>query len=759
MDRPIVAVTTIGLLLAIAPSACADDAIQIDAPGILDKPGATYVLTEDVTAERTAFMIKGDDITLDLGGHTVTYGTAIGVDRSSGVFLRPTGGEEPFVGVPKEGFGGGDRFTLQNGRIVQGPQPLADKLATRSGRILDAAGNTPGRSCMAVYVRGCQGLEIKNITTEVNSRDSDNLYVRDCADAHIHDNHCISRVREITDRHWPGTGVITVAGVRGPMDIHHNVIDGGGQWGIRVSGGDGLTGHLVQVHHNIIRHRSYTTNGYAVGASSPNMQIFANVIKPEAGRGIHLTGSSIDCCNNIVDVREKPNPEYPRTRAHGIKLEGCRHTLVHHNFSRAVAAEGYGDAAPLDFSVGTHSANRVYKNTVVARREPNAGEFWAASINLYSVHPRTLTQVHDNVFKTNHLHFRVDWGGARDFNFTGNRFETTGDPQDYRFWLFLQSSRAESRNMTLLDNQLVGHTDCRKLGPLHPRIPRQGIEVRVLWTVTVNVVDPSGRGVGGALITAEENGKEIAVARSADDGRARLTLLDHRIVGDGKAPFEEHGPYEVVVRSGGQEASRTTVDPVEPTTVRVSVTDPKRKLYVFAGEDQRRRIGETATLDGKVVGLGQAGEPEIVWKQVSGSGDSPITNADSTRAQVVMAKWGACTFELSAKLGGEVAKDRVSVRADSRLTPTAIAVAPKTARLHTIVQLDGTTSTDPRGFSQSQIGYVWKQIEGPQANLSSDEWPDPIFYPTEAGTYVFELTVSNPLRTSKPAQCAVTVAE
>ena len=762
MNRQTVTRATVWGLLLVAvlmalPDALAQDTIQIDTPGVLDITGATYVLTQDVTAEHSAFMIKGDDITLDLGGHTVTYGTAVGVDRSSGVFLRPAGGEEPFKGVAREGFGGGNRFTLRNGRIVQGPQPVAEKLTMRSGRVTDAAGPVPARSCFAIYVRGCQGLEISNVTTEVNSRDTDNLYIRECADVHLHDNHCVSRVREITDRHYPGTGVITVAGVRGPIDIHHNVIDGGGQWGIRVAGGRELTGHLVLLHHNIIRHRSYTTNGYAIGAAAPNMRIYANVIKPEAGRGVHLTGSGIDFFNSIVDVKEKPNPEYPRTRAHGIKLEGCRHTLVHHNFSRAVAAEGYGDAAPLDFSVRTNSANRVFKNTIVAQREPNAGEFWATSINLYSNQPRSLTQVHDNIFKTNHWHARVDWSGGRGFDFANNRFETIGDPQDYQFWLFAQSSRAESRNLTFLDNQLVGHTDYRRIGSLHPRIRRQGIDASIRWTVNVNVVDPAGKGIAGALVTANEDGKEVASALSGDDGKAALPLLDYRIVGDRENPIEEHGPYDVAVQLDGRMVECISVDPVETTTLDVTVADPNRKLYVYAGKDQRRRIGETAILDGRVTVVGQTGEPKIRWERASGSSSQPIANPNSAQAKVVMNKWGSCTFELTAELGEEIAKDRVSVRADSQLTPTAIALAPAIVKPHTIVQLDGTTSTDPRGFPKSEIRYVWRQIEGPEAMLSSTEWPDPILYPTEPGTYVFDLTVSNPLRTSKPARCTVKV--
>lgn len=762
MNRRAVTRATVGALplivmLTAISDAPARDTIQIDSPGVLDIPGATYVLTKDVIAEYTAFMIKGNDITLDLGGHTVTYGTAIGVDRSSGVFLRPAGGEKPFKGVPREGFGGGNRFTLRNGRIIQGTQPVAAKLTMRNGRMVDAAGPVPGHSCIAVYVRRCRGLEISKITTEVNSRDTDNLYIRECADVDIHDNYCVSRVREITDRHYPGTGVITVAGVQGPIDIHHNVIDGGGQWGIRVSGGRELTGHLVLLHHNIIRHRSYTTNGYAIGAAAPNMRIFANVIQPAAGRGVHLTGSGMDFFNNIVDVKEKPNPEYPRTRAHGIKLEGCRHTLVHHNFSRAVAAEGFGDAAPLDFSVGTHSANRVFKNTVVAQREPNAGDFWAASINLYSNQPGSLTQVHDNIFKSNHWHVRADWGGSRGFDFVNNRFETIGDPQDYQFWLFAQSSRAESRDLTFKDNQLVGRSDYRSVDPLHPSIPRQGIDARILWTVKVNVVDPAGKGIAGALVTANEGGKEVGFASTGDDGTVSLPLLDYRVVGDQKNPIEEHGPYDMAVQLDGRVVQGLSVDPVETTTLNVTVTDPDRKLYVYAGNDQRRRIGETAVLDGKVTVVGQAGKPKIRWERVTGNSSQPIVAPNSARTEVMMDKWGSCTFELTAKLGGEVAKDRVSVRADAQLTPTAIALAPATARTHSIVQLDGTTSTDPRGFSGSEITYAWRQIEGPDAILSSDEWSDPIFYPTETGTYVFDLTVSNPLRTSKPARCTVRV--
>jgi len=44
-----------------------------DPPYDLDQTGKTYLLTQDITVDRTAFNILADNVTLDLGGHTVIY--------------------------------------------------------------------------------------------------------------------------------------------------------------------------------------------------------------------------------------------------------------------------------------------------------------------------------------------------------------------------------------------------------------------------------------------------------------------------------------------------------------------------------------------------------------------------------------------------------------------------------------------------------------------------------------------------------------
>ena len=753
-----------------ACSAYAQDApevIKIDAPGVLDKPGATYLLTRDITAARTALMIKGDGITLDLGGHTVTYGTEVGVNRCSGVFLRPVYNIETdrknFPGIPPEGFGSGNNFTLTNGRIVQGPQPVAPPgaITYANGRIVKEVGShtRPGRFCHAVYIRGSDNFKITNLTIEVNSRDTNNINVIYSGRGEIAHNHCISTVKEVTDRHWPGTQLINVS-MGGPMDIHHNTLDGGCQWGINVSGG-GATGHLAKVHHNVIRHRSRTTNGYAIGCHAPNMRVYANVVKSK-GRGIHLTGTNIDFYNNIVEPREMPNPEYPSTRTHGIKLEGPTHANVHHNFCRVVAEPGYGQADPLDLDCPKYSANRVWKNTIVAIRK--SPKYWASSINVVRSHPESLTRIYDNVFRTNQYHFQVGWGGGSGITFLNNRFEVIGDGKDYQFFYYWMSSAARAHGIVFRDSVLDAPAYYKKIKMLYGRSYTRGnIDTKVEWSVNVKAVDPAGKPVAGASVVALADDKPVAQAVTGKSGVGTVVLADYDIIGNrGASPIGEKGPYTLNVTYKGQ-TQTLDVDPKKTTALTVTVTNPKQKLWVYAGPDRRMNTGEPVTLAGKVVVVDQPGaEPKVTWKVIREKGDPKVLNPASPTSALIFTKpkesWlQHAMLDLTAELDGKTVKDRVEIRQDANIVPTAKPTCPRTAKVNTIVQLDGSKSTEPRKFPRSQCSYKWQQTAGPKANLASDELPDPIFYPTEAGTYTFELVFSSPIASSKPARCSVVV--
>jgi hypothetical protein len=468
--------------LPLEETSAASSVIRIDEPGVLDQPGATYLLSRDVAAPRTAFMIKGDGITLDLGGHAVTYGTEVGVDYCHGVFLRPGGGEDVFKGVPEEGFGGGDHFTLKNGRIVQGKQPVAPEgaITYRSGRIEkeEAGRPRPGRCCHAVYIRGCDGFLVDNVVTEVNSRDSNNIHVD----------------------------------------------------------------------------------------------------------------------KNIIEPREKPNPEYPSTRTHGIKLEGPARSQVHHNFCRVVAEEGFGDADPLDF---------------------DCPKYWAASINVIRAEPSNLAVVRDNVFRTNQWHFRGDWGGMQGMLLANNRFEIIGAPEDYEFFALKQSAAAATQDMVFRDNKLIPPADYRKAHLLYAkRYTRANVDLVIQWTVHIAAVDPAGKPVGAvAVIARDEQGEVVAQALTDDEGKAELTLTDYHLVGNrGDDPVLQRGPYELTFIHNDREVKKQTVDPTDTMNITVTIAEPDRRLYVYAGEDQRLTTGDVGRLHGKVVVVGDGhAKPEICW--------------------------------------------------------------------------------------------------------------------------------------------------
>ncbi len=84
ITRLLVPLLGLGLLVAVQGSLAAQT-ISVTGPGVLDQDGATYVLRQDVSATGTAFTINANHIILDLGGHTITYNTAVG-DGVYGVF-------------------------------------------------------------------------------------------------------------------------------------------------------------------------------------------------------------------------------------------------------------------------------------------------------------------------------------------------------------------------------------------------------------------------------------------------------------------------------------------------------------------------------------------------------------------------------------------------------------------------------------------------------------------------------------------------
>ncbi len=291
-------------------------------PYILDRPGAYYVLTTDITASGNAIQITAADITLDLDGHTVTFGD----DTDEQVF--------------------GVRFSCQgasklcNGRIVQG---------RRSGDYSCAI-----RSNSRPYP-----TEICGISTDVRLRCAYPVnFHTQAVQLDFHHNHLQSRVVEIESRHYPGNAILRVViGSGGGIHIHDNLLTEGCHRGIMLyeSGPD------VEIDHNDIQHHMQFVNGYAINTCQGAV-IHHNRIT-STGRGIHLTEPDVRVHDNYLDLKghvdldDLPSGSRPfqlnYIELHGIKFEGSSVTgcKVYDNFVRIVQrlpvdSDGQGD--PLD---------------------------------------------------------------------------------------------------------------------------------------------------------------------------------------------------------------------------------------------------------------------------------------------------------------------------------------------------------------------------------------------------------------------------
>jgi len=276
-------------------------------PFVLDRAGAAYVLTRDVAADGDAFVITAADVTLDLDGHTVTFGN----NASKQVF-----------GVHAKCKG---KAVICNGHIVQG---------TRCG---DYSSAVESRWL-------AEPREIFAVSTDVHLKCAYPIkFLGRAARVHVHHNDLYSRVTELESRHYPGNDLLRLDIAGGGIHVHDNILTGGCHRAMRLAG----KGPNVEVDHNDIRHHQQYVNGYAFAAGCGGLDIHHNKVT-SCGRGVHLSGEGIRFHHNhldifghqqLDDIPAKTRPfKHQIVELHGIKFEGrkVRHCKVHDNFMRIV---------------------------------------------------------------------------------------------------------------------------------------------------------------------------------------------------------------------------------------------------------------------------------------------------------------------------------------------------------------------------------------------------------------------------------------
>ncbi len=361
----------------------------------LDKADTTYVLTEDVKANGTAFEIVADGITLDLDGHTV--------DFSQNSNKRVYG-----VSCPAS------RAKIVNGFLRQGSRGA--------------------KYSAAVYLAKGRDVEVAGIYTDVGVACAYPLRsLRTGGKVDVHHNHFYSRVTDIDSRHYPGNDIIQIAPDRenSRISVHHNLLTEGCHRAIYIVGNPR---HTSDVYANDIRHHQQYVNGHAFFFyRAGNAKVHHNHVT-SSGRGMQI-GGDMEIYSNWFDIQghvqksDMPQGTRPwrprRVELHGFKFEGkyCRNVKLHDNFIRITQHQpndrwDYVPATPLNWSgIDRNAMNEVWNNTIVAittykkTRHGGYGKSgqWASAIFIASMKTADSDRgkygvyIHDNEFTSNDL--------------------------------------------------------------------------------------------------------------------------------------------------------------------------------------------------------------------------------------------------------------------------------------------------------------------------------------------------------------------
>ena len=279
-------------------------------PYLLDKDNAFYLVTEDIKANGSAFILKGNKTTLDLDGHEVIFGDDT---------------DEQVYGVRIESR---DSCRIFNGKITQGARSYDYSAAIAS---LDRAFERPAAT------------EIAGISTNVHLPNAWPMNFTHAEQLEVHHCDIFSRVTEVECRHYPGNALLRIYSYGGDIHVHNNILTEGCHWGIVVKSLS-PTIKNVEVNNNDIQHHQQYVNGYALSPGS-GAKVHHNKVT-STGRGVHLTGEGTEFYDNYIDTQGHQHlSDLPaRTRPfhhrlielHGIKFEGrsTNNCKIYNNFVR-----------------------------------------------------------------------------------------------------------------------------------------------------------------------------------------------------------------------------------------------------------------------------------------------------------------------------------------------------------------------------------------------------------------------------------------
>jgi len=547
--------------------------------GKLDAAGSRYLLQEDVSSSATCFSIQADQITLDLNGHTITYGTGNPKTAAFGILGIACWDTSLSNGVANGNPCGGsfNNLTVMNGKIVQaaGVAPFSDAI-----RLGQGGGNHLVVHDVEISVNGDSAIPIHTIESGSAARVYGNIIRND--------------VRRIRNRHQlQGMSIKfdSSENVSPGQDVHDNEIEGGAQGGILLE----TTG--AAAYRNKIRQNGRYSNDFAIYVWGNNQRAYQNEITALSGRGIQIGGGAIgtggrgtgrggshsEISENNIDVIElRQNCDYSDDNscsacqpggAYGIQFDdNPQGDLSSKNHVTARADEC--DAAGLRVTDSELPENQSVFDSFAAIRVNASSQGKAYGWD--NSGPKEFTAKNDS-FVGETASYHVSWDGAENEVCVSCLFgKGTANPSaNYVTFSFENGGTNPVRNIHFVDPKFTGGAakDSTNMRPIVASNWPGPAEYFIDWTVKLTVVDQNGASLAGATVAITDRlGNKIYSAQTSVDGAIATVLTEFRIYNTGtKVEKELRTPHSLKVVREGCRLGTTQLRAVEPLIQRIQL--------------------------------------------------------------------------------------------------------------------------------------------------------------------------------------------
>jgi len=514
---------------------------RLSACGKLQRANTHYVLETDVKSSGTCFSISADNITLDLNGHSIIYGTDDSARPSFGVIAADCW-DKDIAGSP---CGGSHKHAvIENGKIIQGAAAAPMSHAVRFGQALNLT-----------------GIVVHDLDITVSVPDSFGIYGEYLpGGSDIYHNTIHNNVKVISNRHQFRGMSIKLDGENKatlPDLVHDNTIIGGAQAGIRVDNSAGS-----KIFRNDISQDATYTNGFCIDAAGAKTQVYGNKCHPVHGRGIHTNASGVQIFDNVVEtVDSGQNEEYNGCEingTYGIQAEsdaGSPENIeIYHNHVIAHAAKCPAAAMRLTDLLG--ASVDIHDNTFIAVQDKIGSQLSDQSARGFSVGNVTGENVKftRNFVQADSTIFHMDWDGVGSIKLEDNTFKA-GVHGTATLLADFENGTGPSQENIFADNVMQGFSaSAVKFGEY-----TGDSWLDVGSSFTVHLTDQRGRAVVGAEARISDGWERPA--RGVTDARGNAKLLLPWVRAQNKQPPKKFREHSLVVTHGGCETLQFDLSP------------------------------------------------------------------------------------------------------------------------------------------------------------------------------------------------------